>query len=374
MVIDSDDDQIATALAQWAEFDDDTRPDALNILAHALVLRQQRLLFERQTAFSEACKKCRTDNSLQMYKRREDARRAVDRCRLMPPGVPDDCPIILVDGFLEVLPFGDQGAEDDSPTPTPRSLSEIEQDQSDSSDADSNSVVSNSAVQSHEDEDAAAAADTLAALADLPSPQLAPSLLPSPDLPSPIYHAHAHTARCLHYNPTCRYGPARLEGQVDGENVEDGYRPLRFPPGEELEYRAGIARGMYRAWELALNPPSRTEPGYYETPEDEMSRLTNILQPSRSETAGDSSTSEAARGALPSAASGDLTLAEIQEVEDAWVRVLRAVHRETEEQNEVIAVLLQGQEDDGSRDGGEDAGTGTFPFVPLIPKSLTLTY
>ncbi|KAJ6453225.1 hypothetical protein C8R47DRAFT_1229168 [Mycena vitilis] len=358
MVIDSDDDQIATALAQWAEFDDDTRPDALNILAHALVLRQQRLLFERQTAFSEACK-----NVGQI---------TPSRCTKGAKTLA--APSTGVASCLLGLALWDQGAEDDSPTPTPRSLSEIEQDQSDSSDADSNSVVSNSAVQSHEDEDAAAAADTLAALADLPSPQLAPSLLPSPDLPSPIYHAHAHTARCLHYNPTCRYGPARLEGQVDGENVEDGYRPLRFPPGEELEYRAGIARGMYRAWELALNPPSRTEPGYYETPEDEMSRLTNILQPSRSETAGDSSTSEAARGALPSAASGDLTLAEIQEVEDAWVRVLRAVHRETEEQNEVIAVLLQGQEDDGSRDGGEDAGTGTFPFVPLIPKSLTLTY
>ncbi|KAJ7642658.1 hypothetical protein DFH06DRAFT_1137206 [Mycena polygramma] len=103
----------------------------------------------------------------------------------MPPGVPDDCPVILVDGVLEVLPFGDQGTEDDSVTP--RSLSEIEQDESDSSDADSSS-----AVQSHED--AAAAADTLAALADLPSPQLAPSLLPSPDLPSPTYNAHAHTA------------------------------------------------------------------------------------------------------------------------------------------------------------------------------------
>ncbi|KAJ7635983.1 hypothetical protein DFH06DRAFT_1336134 [Mycena polygramma] len=361
MVIDSDDDQIATALAQWAEFDDDSRPNALNILAHALVLRQQRLLLERQTTFSEACKKCRTNNSLQLYKRREDARRALDRCRLMPPGFPDDCPVILVDGVLEVLPFGDQGTEDDSVTP--RSLSEIEQDESDSSDTDSSS-----AVQSHED--AAAAADTLAALADLPSPQLAPSLLPSPNLPSPTYNAHAHTARCLQYNPTCRYGPARLEGQVDGENVESGFRPLRFPPGEELEYRAGFARGLHRAWELALNPPSRTEPGYDETPEDEWSRLNSILQPSRSETAGDSSTSEAASGSLPSvtaAASGDLTLAEIQEVEDAWVRVLRAVHRETEEQNEVIAVLLQGQEEEGEEDDG------TYPFVSLICISLTLT-
>ncbi|KAJ7642653.1 hypothetical protein DFH06DRAFT_1334039 [Mycena polygramma] len=266
MVIDSNDDQIATALAQWAEFDDETRPEALLILAHALVLHQQRLVIERHSEFTEACKKCRGNNSLLLYKRREDARRALDRSRQLPPGVPKDCPVILVDGVIEVSPFEDDDRENNDPTPrSPRSLSAIEQDdrengsptsrsplslsaiQQDESDGDSSDADSSSAVQSHED--AANAADALDAISDLPSPVL----LPSPDLPSPTYNAHAHTAQC-------RYGPAGLEGQTDGENVEEIWRPsdaqdwgANFRP----DFREG-STACGRSLSPLLRPPSPT--------------------------------------------------------------------------------------------------------------------
>ncbi|KAJ7608900.1 hypothetical protein DFH06DRAFT_1148652 [Mycena polygramma] len=359
MIVDSDDDHIASALAAWADFDDETRPDALRSLAHALVLRQERIVQERHAEFARICKKTRNHSSLRSYKKREDARRALARSRLLPPGVPEDCPVRLVDGVIEVLPYVDEEEDDEkendsTPTPPPlipripRTLSDIAQDESegDASDADSTS-----AVQSHHD--AAAAADALDALAGLPSPLL----LPSPDLPSPTYNAHSSQ---------CRYGPARLEGQTDGEGVETHWGPLRNADEEtefQRDFRAGFSRGLYRAWELALAPPSSPEPGHDQTPDDEWAHLTSLLKPSTTKSStrdaastseastSEASTSAAASSSLPSSAevaSGDLTLAEIEEVENAWVRVLRALHREVEEDNEVAAVLLAGEDSDSS--------------------------
>ncbi|KAJ7633766.1 hypothetical protein DFH06DRAFT_1139690 [Mycena polygramma] len=302
-----------------AAFDDETRPDALLILAHALILRQQRLVIERQEVFARLCKKARHDHSLQLYKKKEDARRDLAQSRQVPPGVPDDCPIVLVDGVIEILVDGDSedgDREDDSNTP--RTLSEIEQDdtESHSSDAEGQSQE-DAAAAAHSldedaaaaadslDEDAATAADSLDALAALPSPLIAPGLLPSPDLPSPTYNSRAHPARCRSFDRACRYayGPARLEGQTDnGEGVEDTWRRLRRGPAEEYEFRAGFARGLERAWEIALAPPSTPEPG---------DKATTELEP----------TTQTSNGDLPSTsevASGDLTLDKIAEVENAW--------------------------------------------------------
>ncbi|KAJ7604792.1 hypothetical protein DFH06DRAFT_1349053 [Mycena polygramma] len=369
MVINSDDNQIASSLAAWEAFDDETRPDALRVLAFALVLRQQRITVELHDEFKKLCEKARQNNSLQVYKQKEDARRALARSHNLPPGVPEDCPVVLVDGIIEVLPLeGDESDEtDDSQTPRtyeendsdeenkpPLTLSEIDQDETDGhsivqedSDGHSSDGDSTSAVQSHEDaaaaansldEDAATAADSLDALAALPSPLVTPGLLPSPDLPSPTsptYNSHAQPKRCREFDRACRYayGPARLEGQTEGEGVEPAWQHLRRDPADEYEFRQGFARGLARAWEMALAPPSSPELGD-ERPEhvhEEWSSLSQLLAPGR----GQPSPSELS--------SGDLTLQEIQEVEDAWVRVLRAAQRENEEQNEVANLLL----DDG---------------------------
>ncbi|KAJ7659723.1 hypothetical protein DFH06DRAFT_1326739 [Mycena polygramma] len=351
-VIEADDDHIASELAAWAAFDDETRPDALLILAHALILRQQRLVIERQEVFARLCKKARHDHSLQLYKKKEDARRDLARSRQVPPGVPDDCPIVLVDGVIEILVDGDSedgDREDDSNTP--RTLSEIEQDdtESHSSDAEGQSQE-DAAAAAHSldedaadsldedaaaaadsldedaaaaadslDEDAATAADSLDALAALPSPLIAPGLLPSPDLPSPTYNSRAHPARCRSFDRACRYayGPARLEG-------------VRVP------------RGLERAWEIALAPPSTPEPGDEATTEEEWAHLTGLLAPNRRRP-----TTQTGNGDLPSTsevASGDLTLDEIAEVENAWTRVLTSVRRDLEEQNQVAALLLEDED------------------------------
>ncbi|KAJ7602992.1 hypothetical protein DFH06DRAFT_1152308 [Mycena polygramma] len=333
-VIEADDDHIASELAAWAAFDDKTRPDALLILAHALILRQQRLVIERQEVFARLCKKARHDHSLQLYKKKEDARRDLARSRQVPPGVPDDCPIVLVDGVIEILVDGDSedgDREDDSNTP--RTLSEIEQGDTESHSSD---------AEGQSQEDAAAAADSLDALAALPSPLIAPGLLPSPDLPSPTYNSRAHPARCRSFDRACRYayGPVWLEGQTDnGEGVEDTWRRLRRGPAEEYEFRAGFARGLERAWEIALAPPSTPEPGDEATTEEEWAHLTGLLAPNRRRP-----TTQTGNGDLPSTsevASGDLTLDEIAEVENAWTRVLMSACRDLEEQNQVAALLLE---------------------------------
>ncbi|KAJ6488285.1 hypothetical protein C8R47DRAFT_1216089 [Mycena vitilis] len=335
-VIESDDDHLPSALAAWEAFDDDTRPDALRILAFALKLRQERMTIECHDAFVAACKKARENSSLLLYKKKEDARRALDRCRLLPPGVPEDCPVTLVDGVIEVLPLDGEDFEDDSDEENhpPRTLSQIDQDECD---ADSTPVQSHEedAVQSQEDvaADAAAAASTLDALADQPSPHLSAGLLPSPDLPSPTYNSHAQPQRCREFDRACRYayGPPGLEGQTDGENVERPWVRLRRTPAAEQEFRQGFARGLARAWEMALTPPSPSSERGDDRPEhvqEEWSSLTQLLAPGRGEPDP------------RQLSSGDLTLAEIQEVEDAWVRVLRAAQRENEEHNQVAAALL----------------------------------
>ncbi|KAJ6517937.1 hypothetical protein C8R47DRAFT_1205034 [Mycena vitilis] len=336
-VIDSDDSQIASSLAAWEAFDDETRPEALRVLAFALVLRQQRITVKCHDEFKRLCKKARQNNSLQVYKEKEDARRALDRChiRVLPPGVPKDCPVVLVDGLIEVLPLeGDESdLIDDSQTPRtnnendsdeenrhPLTLSEIDQDDTDAA-AAVNSV------------DAAAAADSLDALAALPSPLVTPGLLPSPDLPSPTsptFNSHAQPQRCREFDRACRYayGPARLEGQIDGERIEPAWQRLRRDPGDEFEFRQGFARGLARAWEMALAPSSPVD----DRPEhvhEEWSSLSQLLPPGR------------AQPSPSELSSGDLTLQEIQEVEDGWVRVLRAAQRENEEQRQVAALLAE---------------------------------
>ncbi|KAJ6514838.1 hypothetical protein C8R47DRAFT_1206198 [Mycena vitilis] len=349
-VINADNDQISSALAAWSAFDDETRPDALRVLAFALVLRQQRMIIDLQSVFVAACKKSRENSSLRNYKKREDARRALSRCRRLPDGVPEDCPVVVIDGVIEVLPLDGEDSDDslisrdddddnnsDQENQPPRTFSEIDADESDghsmiqdevpaSSDADSTA-----AVQSHED--AATAADTLDALADLPSPLLGAGLLPSPQLPSP----KKHKGGCRQFDIACRYayGPPGLEGQAtDGEDVGGAW--VRRGAAEEHEFRQGFARGLARAWEMALAPPSspgqdRPDDDRPEHVQEEWDSLTQLLAPGRDQP-------------HPSELkSGDLTLAEIQEVENAWVRVLRAAQRENEEQREVTALLVQGR-------------------------------
>ncbi|KAJ6458156.1 hypothetical protein C8R47DRAFT_1227165 [Mycena vitilis] len=329
-VINADNDQISSALAAWSAFDDETRPDALRVLAFALVLRQQRMIIDLQSVFVAA---------------------RPPRALAVPPspdGVPEDCPVVVIDGVIEVLPLDGEDSDDslisrdddddnnsDQENQPPRTLSEIDADESDghsmiqdegpaSSDADSTA-----AVQSHED--AATAADTLDALADLPSPLLGAGLLPSPQLPSP----KKHKGGCRQFDIACRYayGPPGLEGQAtDGEDVGGAW--VRRGAAEEHEFRQGFARGLARAWEMALAPPSspgqdRPDDDRPEHVQEEWDSLTQLLAPGRDQP-------------HPSELkSGDLTLAEIQEVENAWVRVLRAAQRENEEQREVTALLVQ---------------------------------
>ncbi|KAJ6450446.1 hypothetical protein C8R47DRAFT_1230261 [Mycena vitilis] len=342
-VIEADDDHIAAELATWAAFDDETRPEALLILGHAIILRQQRLVIERQEIFAKLCKKARNDNSLQLYKKKEDARRALDRSRQIPPGVPDDCPIVIVDGVIEILVDGDsEDGDREEESNNPQTLSEIEQDDAGGQSQEAANSLDKAVAAAADplDEDVAAAANSLDALASLPSP-----LLPSPDLPSPTLNSRSQPARCRSFDRACRYayGPARLEGQTDGEGVEDSWRRMRRGPAEEHEFRAGFARGLARAWEVALAEPSAEG-----STEEEWAHLTGLLAPNRRR----ATTQTSGNGNLPSTsevASGDLTLDEIAEVEDAWTRVLTAARRNLDDQNQVAALLLEDDDDD---DGG----------------------